>query len=571
VAEICTRLDGLPLAIELVAARLRLLPPLALLARLDDRLALLTDGPRDLPSRQQTLRSAIVWSYDLLSAEEQQLFRWMGVFVGGCKLEAADAMLRTEGRGLNAASTSSALIAQSTVLDGLAALLNHSLIKQEIEPDDTPRFLMLETVHEYALEQLQASGELDELNGRHARYYLTLAEMVELKLQGTEQADSLVELDAEYENLRQALAWSLGPRGDESIGLRLAGALGNYWNIRGQMSEGRRWLEHALATDCQSGEPAAHGHSCQKARAKALNWAAVLAWQQNDFTQTRVLADESLAQYRELGDRRGIATALFNLGIVAFRYAEYEHAVTLLEEDLALSQEIGDKRLICSALSVLGNVARAQADLVRAASLHQQCLELAYQLKEPQNLTSRLNALGETQHYQGNHSRAAMLFEEAFALARKHGEKPGMAVSLYGLGLVAHAQHDYAQARVRLLESLLLRREIGDRNGIANCLEGLGAVAVAHRQPEQAIRLCASAEGLRQAVGTRLNLVQRPVYEQTLDAARAQLADEIATAAWAAGRAMTLDQAIAYALDERQIADRLTAAAPAPAPARSAQ
>jgi non-specific serine/threonine protein kinase len=443
-------------------------------------------------------------------------------------------------------------------------------MKQEIGPDDTPRFLMLETVHEYALEQLQASGELDELNGRHARYYLTLAEMVELKLQGTEQADSLVELDAEYENLRQALAWSLGPRGDGSIGLRLAGALGNYWNIRGQMSEGRRWLEHALATDCQSGEPAAHGHSCQKGRAKALNWAAVLAWQQNDFTQTHVLADESLAQYRELGDRRGIATALFNLGIVAFRYAEYEHAVTLLEEDLALSQEIGDKRLICSALSVLGNVARAQADLVRAASLHQQCLELAYQLKEPQNLTSRLNALGETQHYLGNDSRAAMLFEEAFALARKHGEKPGMAVSLYGLGLVAHAQHDYAQARVRLLESLLLRREIGDRNGIANCLEGLGAVAVAHRQPEQAIRLCASAEGLRQAVGTRLNLVQRPVYEQTLDAARAQLADDIATAAWAAGRAMTLEQAIAYALDERQSADSLTAA-PAPAPARSAQ
>ncbi len=529
VAAICARLDGLPLAIELVAARVRLLPPSALLSRLADRLALLTDGPRDLPPRQQTLRGAITWSYDLLDDGAKWLFRQLGVFVGGCTVAAVEAVCNPAG-GL-----------PFDVLAGLAVLLDHSLLQQVEGSDGEPRFTMLETIREYALEQLTAIGELNDVQKYHARYYLTLAEMAEPGLQSAQQAAALNQLDTEYDNLRLALAWSLGSGGDVSIGVQLAGALGNYWNIRGHMSEGRRWLEGALATSRLRPDPGA--------RAKALNWAAVLAWQQNDYTQTRILAEESLAQFRELGDKRGIATALFSLGIVAFRYAEHAHAVALLEEDLALSQEIGDKRLRCSALSVLGNVARAQGDLARAAVLHQQCLELAYELKEPQNLAYRLNAFGETMHYQGDNAQAAVLFEQSFALACEHGEKPSMAVALYGLGLVTHAQHDHAQARVRFLESLSLRREIGDRNGIAQCLEGLGAVAVAQEQPERTIRLCASAEGLRRAIGTRLNVVQRPLYERTLAAARAQINEAAFAAAWEEGWAMPLEQVIAYALD----------------------
>src|SRR6266545_5244195 len=377
------------------------------------------------------------------------------------------------------------------VLAGLAVLLDHSLLQQVEGSDGEPRFTMLETIREYALEQLTAIGELNDVQKYHARYYLTLAEMAEPGLQSAQQAAALNQLDTEYDNLRLALAWSLGSGGDVSIGVQLAGALGNYWNIRGHMSEGRRWLEGALATSRLRPDPGA--------RAKALNWAAVLAWQQNDYTQTRILAEESLAQFRELGDKRGIATALFSLGIVAFRYAEHAHAVALLEEDLALSQEIGDKRLRCSALSVLGNVARAQGDLARAAVLHQQCLELAYELKEPQNLAYRLNAFGETMHYQGDNAQAAVLFEQSFAMACEHGEKPSM--------------------------------------------------AVAQEQPERTIRLCASAEGLRRAIGTRLNVVQRPLYERTLAAARAQINEAAFAAAWEEGWAMPLEQVIAYALD----------------------
>jgi len=514
-----------------------LLPPQALLARLDDRLALLADGPRDLPARQRTLRDAIAWSYDLLDAGEQALFCRLSVFVGGCTLEAAEAVCNLD-QDL-----------PFDILDGLAALLDHSLLQQELGSDGRPRFTMLETIREYAREQLVASGELAEVQRHHSKYYVMLAQRAEPGLQSAQQAMWLSQLDPEYDNLRLALGWSLELSGDICTGLELAAALGNFWNIRGNMSEGRRWLERVLATNPFLHSLAARDPACKQAWAKALNWGAVLAWQQNDYAQTRALAEESLVLFRELGDKRGIATALFSLGVVAFRYAEYTHAVALLEEDLVLSHEVGDKRLICSTLSVLGNIARAEGDLARAVVLHQQCLALAYELQEPQNLAWRLNALGETLHYQGDNLQAALLFEQSLALARKHGEKPGMAVALYGLGLVAHARHDYALAQLHLLEGLSLRREIGDRNGVAQTLERLAAVAVARQQTERAVRLCASADALRRAIGTRLNAVQRPLYEHTLSTARAQLGETAFAAAWAAGSAMSLEQAIACALD----------------------
>jgi predicted ATPase/transposase/DNA-binding XRE family transcriptional regulator len=622
VVEICQRLDGLPLAIELAAARVRLLAPQALLARLvrahkSTSLQLLTGGGRDLPARQQTLRGAIDWSYQLLEPSEQVLFKRLGVFVGGCTLEAAEAVLRTEGRGLSQEAPISVLDSQSSVLDGLTALIDHSLLQYAEGADDETRFTMLETIREYALERLEASGEEDMLRRQHAAYYLALAERAEPQIQGAEQAAWLDRLELEHDNLRAALSWAVAA-GAAEIGLRLAAALGEFWWPLGHVSEGRRWLAAALASS---------GPATAAARAKALYRAGELAYAQSDYGMATTLLEESLMLYRDLGDKWGTACALRGLGNaltyrgdpqlaeplrheglalfrdigdawgiawmlyhIAAELRDVDVKVALLEESLALARAGGYKRTIITVLNNLGMLAREQGDSSRAAVFYKESLALCHELHNTFVGAWVLHGLGLVAMDQGDLEQVMALFEESLALHQEVGNRVGIAVALIHLGDAALWQGDYAQAATRYNESLIIFQELGDmpqcalvlrnqghlalgqgnheqavalfqqslalfreikdNDGIARCLEGLASVAGAVGQPERAARLWGAAEVLWEPIivaHRRPSLAERAAHARSMANARAQLDPAAFTAAWAKGRAMPLEHAIAEA------------------------
>ena len=397
VAEICARLDGLPLAIELAAARIRLLPPQALLARLSRRLALLTGGARDLPDRQQTLRAAIDWSYHLLTPTEQTLFARLAVFVGGGTLDAIEAICNTDGT--------------LDVLEGVESLVAKNLLRPEDGTAGEPRFGMLETIHEYARERLEESGAAEELRW-HAAYYLSLAEMVEPQLVGPEQGRWMARLEAEHGNLRAVLSWSRATDATET-GLRLAGALWRFWWVRGYLNEGRAWLEDLLA---RSGEVAT------AMRAKALRGAGVLAWVQGNYGRATALFEEALALHRDLGDRRGIATALGNLGAVARYQGDYRRATTLYEEALARVRDLGDTHGIAIGLSSLGAVAWVQGDHRRATAQLAEALVLSQAVGDKTwNTAICLEVLAGVACAQGQPERATRLCAAAAALRTATG------------------------------------------------------------------------------------------------------------------------------------------------------
>ena len=325
VAELCARLDGLPLAIELAAARVKLLSPQALLARLGRRLNLLTGGARDLPARQQTLRSAIDWSYELLEPDEQAMFARLAVFVGGCTLEAVEAVCHP---GVDR---------PLEVLDGLALLVDRSLLRQVEGTEGEPRFGMLETIREYAAERFEESGDAETWRQRHAGYYLALAEQAAPELLGPQQGTWLERLEREHDNLRAALGWAL-EHGGATLGLRLAVALGHFWAVRGHLSEGQAWLERALSRWSEAPAPA---------RAGALSAAGHLAYIKGEYERAATLHEESLSVQRALGDQRGVALSLHNLGRVAHYSGDFERAAALYDESLAIRASIGGRTWRC--------------------------------------------------------------------------------------------------------------------------------------------------------------------------------------------------------------------------------
>jgi predicted ATPase/class 3 adenylate cyclase len=564
VAEICARLDGLPLAIELAAVRVKLFPPRALLTRLDDRLTFLTGGARDLPTRQQTIRNAIDWSYTLLDAGEQRLFAQLGVFVGGCTIAAAEAVC-TANEGL-----------PLEIVDGIAALVDQSLLRQTEDPDGEPRFTMLETIRAYALERLEASGEVEALRRQHAEQYLVLAETAEPELHRTEQLAWLQRLEQEHDNLWAALAWSQTSAVGVETGLRLAGALGRLWQMRNQQREGRAWLRSLLAHPMAT--PTA-------ARAKALNWAGFL---DESKRQQEALFTESLAIGRALGDIPSVADALRGLGMIT--EAAPERTRALLEESLALSQGRGDTWRSAMALYALGWMAYVQGDVGRAIAHFEESLALSRQLGDrwgSVNTTYRLvaakmistqsyselishnteilaqwrqlgdkgacaetlHALGEITRYQGEYGRAAMYYAESLALWQELGDRSWIAFVRNNQGYLAHNQRDEDLAAALLMESLVLARETGQQNTIAWCLAGLGWVAMAQGQAERAARLLGAAKAPFDATGNLIHPVDRAEFDRSAAAARATLGEEAFAAAWEAGRALTLEQAIAAALD----------------------
>jgi predicted ATPase/class 3 adenylate cyclase len=562
IAAICQRLDGLPLAIELAAARVKLLPAQGLLARLDQRLQLLTGGARDLPARQQTIRAAIDWSYDLLSPAEQALFRRLGVFVGGWTLEAAEAVCAGVGSweseaGVDSPTPNSQL--PTPILDGLAALVDKSLLKQGEGAAGEPRFTMLETIRAYALERLEQSGEAETLRRRHAAYFLALAEAAEPQLFGPALRTRLRRLEAELDNLRAVLAWSLSAQGDVELGLRLAGALGVFWNRRGYTSETRAWLEGLLAPSAGAIPPLR-----ASVRAKPLSWLGAALAFQGDYGRATPLIEESLGLWREIGDRDGMATALVYLGRMARDQGDYARAQTLEEQALALFMEQETAWGIGWALQSLGDVALDQGATVRATGFFQDALDVFRHEGMKDTIAWSLLNLGRIAYVQGDLVRALRLFEESLALFRDLDYRDGVAQVLLDLARVARVQGDHNVAAERFAESLVLCREVENARDTVYCLAGLASIAAASGQPERAARLFGVAEALRESAGILLPPVQRADYEHDVTAARAQLNEATFAAAWAAGRALSVEQAIAEAL---RVAQEAQPAAGATTPA----
>ncbi|MGZ3642914.1 MAG: tetratricopeptide repeat protein [Ktedonobacteraceae bacterium] len=567
VAEICVRLDGLPLAIELAAARIKVLPPQALLARLGQRLTVLTSGARDVPARQQTLRNTIKWSYDLLDAQEQRLFRWISVFVGGCTLEAIEVICATLSDGVN------------QVLDGVASLIDNSLLQQVEQEGNEPRLMMLETIREYGLECLNASGEVEVNRQAYAAYYLALAEKAELELRGPQQVKWLERFEWEYDNLRSALSWLLERKEDREsieIALRLCVALVGFWIIRGYASEGRNFLERALR---RSEEVRV------SVRAKALNAAGDLALNQYDNERAEVLCRESLMLYRELGDKSGIGTSLGMLGRVARRRGNYAAALTALEEGLGLFREVGDKGNIADLLTFLAAVVSLQSDYARAYALAEESLALFRELGNKGSIALALLNLASVASYQGEYARTYSLAEESLALFRELGDKNGIASAYHVLGEIALNQGNYTVARPLLEESLAIYKELGMEEGspvslytlarvafgqgdydaaralheeslklflksdsklpISLGLEELGAVVAAQGHVVWAARLMGAGSALREAIGSPLEPRDRANYKRMVAATKAQLGEQAFSAAWAEGRGMTPEQALA--------------------------
>jgi predicted ATPase/DNA-binding response OmpR family regulator len=521
IAKICTHLDGLPLPIELAAARIKCLSPQAMLPRLNSRLKLLTGGPKDLPARHQALRTAIDWSYELLNADEQQLFTWLSIFVGGCTLEAAEAICGSEGGA-----------EQQTidVLDGLASLVDKSVLQQEESVDGEPRFVMLETIREYAQERLGASGQEPALQHRHAAYYLALAEQAEQALKGAHQVLWLERLEREHNNVRAALTWTIAA-GQREMTMRLCAALWRFWYARGPISEGRHWLEIALAQS----EGVDRG-----VRAKALCGAGVLAFTQDDYDQAQAYFTESLALQRLIGDKACIAQVLTNLGLVAYWQGEYRRAVALLEEALGLFRQTQDKYGIASALHYMGMSVLNEGDYERAAPLIEKSLGLFKELDHKIGIAMAMNFQGRSALFQGAYAQAATLFERSLELLQKLGNKPGIARSLTYLGRVALSDGEHERAARLLEESLTLFREVGDREGIATALEGLAGLAGAQGQALRAAQLGGAAAALRREISAPPQPADRPYYDRMIASVRTQMDEGAFTEAWAAGHVTAL-------------------------------
>ncbi len=517
VAAICRRLDGLPLAIELAAARSKVLSPRALYARLagsrregdlaptsGSSLQLLTDGPRDLPARQQTLRATVAWSYDLLSSEEQRLFRRLAVFVGGCTLDAAETVcaphLDVDAEGGPRLSTPHPDHLLTPVLDGLASLVDKSLLRQEDESGgahttDEPRFLMLQTVLEYARERLEASGELEAVRRRHAAYYLALAEQAEPHMYRVDQRAWQERLETEHDNLRAALWWSV-VSGEAEPGLRLSGALWRFWWVRGYLSEGRRWLDEFL----QATVTAPLG----VVRGRALHGAAWLAYGQGDIAQATPLAEQSLSLFREADDKGGSAHALNLQAIITADQGQYERAVALAQESLALFQAIGHKPGAGSVLNGLGIIAAEQGDYARAAALYERSLAVRRDVGDIRGMAASQTNLARLEREQGRHAQAVALYEQSLALFRELGGKSDLAAALNNVGEMARLLGDYERAAALTGESVDVRRALGDKMGLGWSLADLAHVARHQGDAPRALALYEEAMPFCQAVGNRL-------------------------------------------------------------------
>ncbi|HKF35536.1 MAG TPA: tetratricopeptide repeat protein, partial [Ktedonobacteraceae bacterium] len=539
IVELCRRLDGLPLALELAAARLSLLTPQALLTRMRQRLPMLTRGARDLPQRQQTLRNTLAWSYDLLDEREQRLFRRLAVFVGGFPLEAVASVWTDE----ESSPSSEEEEGEDDVVELVAQLLDKSLIQPTDTVDGEPRFRMLQTIREYALERLSASGEEQAVKRRHADFYLRLAETAEPHLLHPERDAWLSRLERAHDNLRAALAWSSSEHGAAQTGLRLAGALSWFWYQRGYLREGRTFLEALLARGEQADGSAARG--------KALSGASLLAWAQGDIEVAGEQAEESVALFRALGDPSWIAGALVILGSIQVSQGKLEAARASLEESKSLFQEQDLTSFGAFVVYHLGRAAFASHDMLEANTLYQQSLALFREVGDQLGEAMALTALGVVAAAQGDAVTAQSLLNQSLPLMRATGDRRDLTQSLLTAGTVRLEQGDLQQAHNLFTESLRLWDSIGGQEnaaGIRHALTGLAEVAAAQGRAERAGRLLGAAKALSPLPANFFSEASSIDLDQDIAQARAHLDQAPFEAGWAAGQAMTQEQAISYAL-----------------------
>ncbi len=566
VGRICRQLDGVPLAIELAAARLGILGIEEVAARLGDFFRLLTGGSRVLMPRQQTLRATMEWSHSLLRAPEQTLLRRLSTFAGGCTLDAVEGVCAGE------------MVPREQVVTHLAELVRDSLVV--LQPEESPpRYRLLEPVRQYALEQLETSGEAGAVREQHLDWYVALAEEAEPELSGVGQRQWLARLEAEHDNIRAALTWSLRGGGEISSGLRLAGAIGRFWHLRGYAREGRDWLDGLLHRGEEIvGQP----------RAKALHAAGTLAYLQGNHARARMLEEHALALWRAHGERPGIALALAGLANIAYLQGDYNEASSLNEaalvemratgnmagiarvlttqgsiafyngehararsqymEALALQQQLGASASIALLQSNLALLAAHEGDIEQARSLYQEALATQRGMLDKAGAAATLNNLGELENRAGNCQKAESYLQESLSLNKELGHSKGMAHNLGNLSAAAYEQGQYPHALMVLQEAMILFRDLGDRRNVGETLRTIALVVTHLGLATQAARLFAAAEAAWGSTSGAVLPGDRASHDQAINSLRNMLGETAFNSAWEAGHALPTAAAVVEAL-----------------------
>jgi predicted ATPase/DNA-binding winged helix-turn-helix (wHTH) protein len=528
VQGICARLDGLPLAIELAAARIKVLSPRAILDRLQNPLQLLTTGALDLPERQQTLRNAIEWSHSLLNEAEQKLLRRLSVFAGGCSLEAAEAVCNT-GRDLGV-----------DIFEGLSSLVDKNLVQRSDRGQTEPRFVMLETIREYATERLIESGEQPASRRAHAAYCLVLAEEGNPELSSDDRTNWLRQCDLEIDNLRSALDW-LFQAADLGWGFRLCVALFRFWDMREHLSEGRARLEAVLRLA---------GSERPRDRARVSHFLGALATAQGDFQAAKSYLQQGLSLYEDLGDDSGIAASLNALAISARDRGEYAEAQSEFERSLACWRMLADRLAIARCLHNLSTVVKVRGDYPRARWALREAAEIFEELGDRSGAAWSINQQGDIARASGEMAAARRLYKRALAAFREANDPWGSARSLTDLGNIDCEQGDHPAAQAAFREALEIFAGLGHRRGMARALEGLACLALAGGGAARALTLAAAAATTRQQIRAPLSQMEQSKLDCTLLNAWEALSEPAGKDAWAQGHEMSLEQAVQYSLKE---------------------
>jgi len=522
VGEICRRLDGLPLAIEIAAARSRMLSPQAMLKRLDESLKLLTGGPRDLPARQQTLRGAIDWSYDLLAAPDQTLFARLGIFVGGFTLEAAEAVCNSNN--------------ELDVISGVETLLDNSLVKTASSPDEEPRFELLQTIREYALEKLSHTGELELLRGLHAGYYTQASEQIMVHLYADDTVEILRLLETEQDNFRAALTWSLESTERIGSGILIAFRIFWFWYRYGHFHEGRDWCERLLQESKELGH--------HPLRGMILITAAFMAMWEGDLKIAVDYAHQSLDIMRILEDPEGLSMSLMTTGIVLLNQGEDDQARPLFEESVQLSRELGASWPIGTGLVHMANVALGQGDIDSALLYLEEGEKIARQIGDPWQIAFAVNNRGEVARVQGQYDEAYQYYIETEQLYQLADAKSDHARLIHNLAYIAQHEGDLETAEDKFRESLESFLELGNKRGIAECLAGLAGLAAERGDYELAVPLLAAAETLLESFGATWWPADRIEVERNLESMRAAVEPQLFEELWNRGEKFGLDEAV---------------------------
>lgn len=530
VTLLCRKLEGLPLAIELAANRMRVLPPASILEHLGSRLDMLSDGASNLPPRQRSLRGAISWGYDLLQPPTRRLLCWLSAFSGGCSLPAAESMATVQD------------IPYTDMLSHLSALVDSSMVRREPDLTGTShRFTMLDTVREYAAERLEASGEKEQAEHFHASYFLALAERAEPQLEGGEQASWLKILEAEHDNIRAAYLYYL--RSDDIVSLvTLAGALRRFWYLQGYLTEGRTWLATTLQHRDQL-DPAL--------LAKVLHGLGTLEWAVGRLAEAGSYFRESLALSRTLHDTLGVANMLNNLGIVALPQGDYEGAVAFHNESLALYRQLGNRWYVALAISNLGLVALDKGDYTEARSLLEESLAMRRDLGDRQGIAESLNNLGIVARCLHDYDEAYSLHSTALEMFRALGDKWNEALAISNLAY-AHLSSGTGSldATGYFMQSWALFDKLGVGSGIVVCVEGLACVLASNGNTNQAAILFGAAEHLREDLGVRMASYNRAMYDSARHSVASLLGEQAFNISWQKGHDMPIERLYALLADE---------------------